>query len=165
MTNLLASQVALALERGKQTEALAFVDSVLDYCSEHENGKVFQSWDENIIRAIIAYHLAKKTLIVEYDDNGNIAGVFMWYLCDESDGWEFVKDWHPDKPNGDSVFLAFLFSSSTRAFKNLTLRLIAQEPDVLTKKLLGMRHRQQEENARRVTYTTKLFNKILKLKD
>jgi len=160
--NPVLNSAVAALESGNQLDFVAFVDRVVDYCIENENGKVFQDWDKETLRQLVAYHQAKGTLIVLSDKEQSIQGVFMWYNCDSDDRWSFVHNWEEDKPMGDAIFMAFLFASSLNAWKQLLLKFIEREPDCLTKKLLGVRLRRGEPT--RVNYTTKLFTKILKYK-
>lgn len=158
----LIEAVAL-LNSEDQPEFTSFVDKVTAYCIKMENGKVFDEWNETVIRQLVAYHFIKKTLIVLSNESAEIQGVFMWYNCDNDYEWSFVQEWKPDNLGGDSVFLAFLFASSTAAFRKLTLDLISKEPDVLHKYLIGCRNR----NGRsiRVDYDQKLLSRLLKLKD
>jgi len=135
------------------------MDEVVQFCKDHENGKVFDGWDEELIRLMVAYHWAKKTLIVHQDELGGIKGVFMWYNCNEEDGWHFINKWHPDREDGDSIFLAFLFAKDTPAFKELTLDFLNRCPEALEKKKLGLRYR--SGFPKRVTYDNRLFKKIL----
>jgi hypothetical protein len=160
--NAVLNSAVAALRSGEQPHFNAYVDSIVDYCIKNENGKVFQDWDKDTLRQLVAYHQAKGTLIVLADDETNIHGVFMWYNCNSDDHWSFVYNWNEDNPNGDAIFMAFLFASNTPAWKQMLLKFIEREPDCLTKKLLGVRHR--KGNPTRVEYTTKLFSKILKSK-
>ena len=112
--------------------------------------------DEDV-QLMVAYHIAKKTLIYVHED-GEIKGVFMWYNCNHDDNWNFVQDWTPDRPDGDSVFLAFLFSESTPYFKELT-ELFLESEDTADKRLLGIRYR--NGFPKRVEYKPELFKKIL----
>ena len=136
------------------------VQKIVRYCLLNENGKVFEDWDKEVIETMVTYHIVKKTIITKYDDKGDIIGVLMWYVCDNNDGWEFVKNWEEDKEDGDTIFLAFLFSDGIEVVKELVLDIIRQEPDILTKKIIGIRQRNGIPT--RVDYTLKLFNKILK---
>ena len=160
--NPVLNSAVAALESGNQLDFVVFVDRVVDYCIENENGKVFQDWDRETLRQLVAYHQAKGTLIVLSDREQEIKGVFMWYNCDSDDRWSFVHNWDEDKPNGDAIFMAFLFASHLDAWKQIVLKFIEREPDCLTKKLLGVRIRKGEPT--RVNYTTKLFTRILKSK-
>lgn len=160
--NPVLNSAVAALNSEAQSHFNEYVNSIVDYCIENENGKVFEDWDKETLRQLVAYHQAKGTLIALANDETNIQGVFMWYNCDSDDQWSFVYNWDKDKPNGDAIFMAFLFASSTSAWKQMLLKFIEREPDCLTKKLLGVRHR--KGNPTRVEYTTKLFSKILKSK-
>lgn len=163
VNNSILNSAVAALESGKQPTFVEFVDKVVDYCVKNENGKVFPDWDAKTLRQLVAYHQAKGTLIVLADESAEISGVFMWYNCDEDDGWSFVYNWDEDKPDGDAIFMAFLFASSTSAWKQMLLKFIEREPDVLSKKLLGVRIRKGVPT--KTTYTTNLFTRILKAKD
>ena len=157
--NPLLQSVQIALQNGTQANAISMMDEVVQFCKDHENGKVFDGWDEELIRLMVAYHWAKKTLIVHQDELGGIKGVFMWYNCNEEDGWHFINKWHPDREDGDSIFLAFLFAKDTPAFKELTLDFLNRCPEALEKKKLGLRYR--SGFPKRVTYDNRLFKKIL----
>jgi hypothetical protein len=159
--NPLLQSVQLALQNATQKDALRLIDEIVEFCIKHENGKVFDEWDEKLIRLMVAYHWAKGTLTTRYDAKGNLKGVFMWYNCNESDGWEFINNWESDREEGDSIFLAFLFAEDKQAFKDLTRDFLRKCPEAMEKKLLGLRYR--SEFPKRVTYTNKLFKKILEL--
>jgi len=157
--NLLAS-VQVALQDGNQPEAVREIDRIVDFCITHENGKVFDGWDRGTVQLMVAYHIAKNTLIyIQQDDE--IKGVFMWYNCNNDDNWNFVYDWIPDRPDGDSVFLAFLFSESTPFFKELTELFLKTGVNIEGKRLFGIRHR--NGFPKKVEYNQKLFKKILSL--
>ena len=85
--NPLLQSVQIALQNATQKEAIDFINKVVDFCVEHENGKVFPGWPEELIRLLVGYHMAKDTFIVEQDEEGNITGVGMWYNCDENADW------------------------------------------------------------------------------
>lgn len=157
--NPLLQSVQIALQNAEQKEALAFIDKVVDFCIAMENGKVLDGWPRDLIQLLVAYHMAKDTFIVEQDAEGTILGVFMWYNCDEEDDWLFVQNWEADNPDGDAIFMAFLFAIDTNTFKQLTHNFIIKCPEVMQKKLLGIRYRNSAPT--RVVYSTKLFNKIL----
>ena len=157
--NRLLQSVQVALENRTQRDALLAMDEVVDFCIEHENGKVFDGWDKELIRLMVAYHWAKKTIIVHYNNKDNIQGVFMWYNCNADDGWDFINNWEPDRENGDSIFLAFLFAESKDAFKQLTEDFLDRCPEALEKNKIGIRHR--SGFPKRVNYDNRLFKKIL----
>jgi hypothetical protein len=157
--NPLLQSVQLALQNATQNEALVYIDKVVDFCIEKENGKVLDGWPRDLIQLLVAYHMAKDTFISEQDAEGNILGVFMWYNCDEEDDWFFVQNWESDKENGNAIFMAFLFAEDSKSFKKLTHNFITQCPEVMQKKLLGIRYRQGAPT--KVVYSTALFNKIL----
>jgi len=149
----------LALTSGNQPELVTFVESVVDFCIKHENGKVLDGWPRNLIQLLVAYHMAKDTILIDTGEDEEIQGVYMWYNCNEDDDWSFIQSWLPDQKDGDAIFMAFLYAANNEAFKRLTANFILKCPEVTTKKLLGIRHRQGTPT--RVTYTPKLFNKIL----
>ena len=161
MNNHLLQSVQLALHNGSQAEAIELIDKVVDFCIEHENGKVLDGWPRDLIQILVAYHMAKDTILIDAGKDEEIQGVYMWYNCNEDDDWSFVQNWLPDPEDGDSIFMAFLYASNNEAFKRLTVNFILKCPEVTTKKLLGIRHRQGYPT--RITYTHKLFNKILEV--
>ena len=160
--NPILNSAVAALNSEKQPHFAAYVDRIVDYCIENENGKVFEDWDRETLRQLVAYHQAKETIIALWDNENNLQGVFMWYNCNEDDQWSFVYNWDEDKKDGDAIFMAFLFASNTSAWKQMVLKFIQIEPDCLTKKLLGVRLRKGSPT--RVKYSTKIFAKILKSK-
>ena len=157
--NRLLQSVQVALENRTQKNAILAMDEVVDFCIQHENGKVFQDWDQELIRLMVAYHWAKQTLIVHYNEDTSVRGVFMWYNCNEDDGWEFINNWEADREDGDSIFLAFLFAEGKDAFKQLTQDFVDKCPEVLTKNKIGLRYR--SGFPKRVNYDNRLFKKIL----
>lgn len=160
--NPLLDSVVLALQKGTQKEAIAQIDRVVAFCVKNESDKVFGGWGEDIIRLLVAYHWAKGTLLV-HETDGEVDGMFMWYRCNESDDWSFIHEWKPDRPDGDSLFLAFLQATSPRSFKELVLNLLHTEPAVFTHKLFGSRLRNGQST--RIVYTPKLFQKLLAIKE
>lgn len=161
--NELLNSAVATLNDTRNLDFINFVDKVTDYCIENENGKVFDSWDRETLRQLVAYHQFKGTLIVLSNADREIAGVFMWYNCDKDDGWSFVLNWDEDNKEGDSIFMAFLFASSTSAWKKMALTFIEKEPDCLHKQLMGSRHRKGQPT--KVYYTQKILSRILKTKD
>jgi hypothetical protein len=159
--NSLLKSVQVALQNAEQKEAIDFIDRVVDFCVEKENGKVLAGWPEDRIQLLIAYHIAKDTFIVDQDQEGNIQGVFMWYNCNEGDGWNFVQDWESDDLDGDAIFMAFIFAANTETFKKLTHNFIIKCPEVMQKQLLGIRYRNNKPT--QVKYTPELFNRILSI--
>ena len=159
--NPLLQSVQIALQNATQKEAIAFIDKVVDFCVEHENGKVLAGWPEDRIQLLIAYHLAKHTFLCEQDEEGNIKGVFMWYNCNKNDNWSLVQNWEADDPDGDTIFLAFLFADNTDTFKRMTQDFIIKCPEVMKKQLIGIRYRNHKPT--RVEYSPKLFNRILSI--
>jgi hypothetical protein len=135
------------------------VEKIVGYCIRKENGKVFDDWGEDIITTMVTYHMMKKTISVVYDGD-EVVGVHMWYNCNYEDGWDFIKNWEEDKPNGDTVFLAFLFADNKEAMRKLTIDLIEREPDVLTKNIISIR--QRNGGPERVEYSLKFLKKLLK---
>lgn len=160
--NQLAYAVALAIEKNNQVEMINLVDRVTDYCIENENGEVFDGWDREIIRIMIAYHIAKDTCIIDIGEDGTIHGVVMWYNCNSSDGWNFVKNWEMDRPYGDAIFIAFLFSDGPDSLKKLCANFIVREPSALRKQIIGLRYRKGVPH--KVKYRNSVFKKVLNLK-
>ena len=66
--NSLLQSVQIALQNAEQKEAIAFIDKVVDFCIEKENGKVLDGWPRDLIQLLVAYHMAKDTFIVEQYD-------------------------------------------------------------------------------------------------
>lgn len=161
--NELLNQAVATLNDSRNLDFINFVDKVTDYCIENENGKVFDDWNRETLRQLVAYHQFKGTLIVLSNADREVAGVFMWYNCNKDDGWSFVFNWEEDKKEGDAVFMAFLFASSTRAWKKMAINFIEKEPDCLCKQLIGSRHRKGQPT--KVYYTNKILSRILKLKN
>ena len=161
MNNPLLQSVQLALHNGSQAEAIELIDKVVDFCIAKENGKVLDGWPRDLIQLLVAYHMAKDTFIVEQDEDGKILGVFMWYNCDEDDDWFFIQNWTPDRGDGDSIFLAFIFAENNTAFKGITRQFIASCPEFAEKKLISIR--QKKGIPTRVSYSSNLFNKILSI--
>jgi len=159
--NPLLQSVQVALQNDTQTEAIDFMDRVVDFCINRENGKVLDGWPRDMIQLLVAYHIAKDTFISEQDAEGNIRGIYMWYNCNEEDDWMFVRNWIQDDPDGNAIFMAFVFSDNTKTFKQITNRFIAKCPEAMQKKLLGVRYRKHKPT--KVEYTTKLFKKILSI--
>ena len=161
--NELLNQAVAALNDSRNISLINFVDKVTDYCIENENGKVFDNWDRETLRQLVAYHQFKGTLLVFSNSEQEVVGVFMWYNCNKDDGWSFVLNWEEDDNNGDSIFMAFLFASSTRVWKEMLIRWIQREPDCLHKILIGSRHRKGQPT--KVYYTQKVFARVLKSKE
>lgn len=138
-----------------------FVLEILEYCNRRENGEVFHGWDAEVIKQVITYHLLKKTLLVHRDKDGKIDGVFMWYRCNSDDGWEFVRGWEPDRPDGDTLFMAFLFSDGKEVLKDMTAIWCNQHPEWKECQITGLRLRGGRPTP--VKYPHSLFQKILTL--
>ena len=113
------------------------------------------------MRLLVAYHIAKDTFIAEQDAEGNILGIFMWYNCNEDADWNFVQNWEADDPDGNAIFMAFLFADNTKTFKQITNNFISKCPEVMQKELLGVRYRKNKPT--KVKYTPELFNRILSI--
>jgi hypothetical protein len=161
--NELLNQAVATLNDSRNLDFINFVDKVTDYCIENENGKVFDDWNRETLRQLVAYHQFKGTLIVLSNADREVAGVFMWYNCNKDDGWSFVLNWEEDDKDGDAVFMAFLFASSQAAWKKMAINFIEKEPDCLHKQLIGSRHRKGQPT--KVYYTNKILSRILKLKN
>jgi hypothetical protein len=163
--NNLALEVAAAIKSRRQPTVVCLLEEVADFCMNEANFSVIGDWGREVVVQLVGYHMAKDTLTVIRDkDSGEVSGVNMWYLCNSTDGKDFLLNWEPDTPNGDTILLAFTFASNTSAFKQIALELIRKEPDVLTKKLKSLRTKGGEDGVL-VDYDLRLFNKILKLKD
>jgi len=160
--NPLLQSVIAALQSGAQKEAIAQIDRVVEFFLKNKNDKIFGSWGTDIIRLMVAYHWAKNTLIVSEKD-GEIDGVFMWYRCNANDGWEFVDEWKPDRPDGDAVFLAFLHCNNNDSLRRGVLNFIEMVPDVFSLKLFAFRVKNKKPTL--VTYSPKLFQKLLTIKE
>lgn len=161
VNNSLVHSVAKSLTSGNQPEVINLVSKVADFCIENENGEVFAGWEKETIELMIAYHLAKGTCIIDMDDSG-VHGIVMWYNCDYDDSWEFVTSWTEDKPEGDSIFIAFLFSDSSNTLKKMCATLVWNEPNVLTKRIIGLRYRNGVPT--KVDYPNSVFRRVLNLK-
>tara|TARA_R110002020_G_scaffold231146_7_gene442281 strand:+ start:7723 stop:8190 length:468 start_codon:yes stop_codon:yes gene_type:complete len=135
------------------------IEDIVGYCLRKENGKVFKGMDKDTITTMVTYHMFKKTISVIYEDK-KVVGVHMWYNCDYTDDWTFVENWEEDKKDGDTIWLAFLFGDSNEVMKELILDFIKKEPDVLTKKLVAIREKQNIPT--RIDVSRKYFSKILK---
>ena len=135
------------------------VEDIVGYCLRKENGKVFEGMEEDTITTMVTYHMFKKTISVIYEDK-KVVGVHMWYNCDYTDDWTFVENWEEDKKDGDTIWLAFLFGDSNEVMKELILDFIKKEPDVLAKKLVAIREKQNIPT--RIDVSRKYFSKILK---
>ena len=157
--NQLLQSVQLALQSATQTEALAYIDKVTDFCIEQENGRVLPDWPRKSIRLLVAYHLAKDTITVVHDADGDVAGTMVWYRCNDDDGDSFFLNWEADREDGNAIFGALLFAKNTETFKEIFRSFTAKCPEVAYKKFIGLRRRAGGE--RRVEYPTKFFNKIL----
>ena len=161
--NPLLQSVQLAVQNATQKEALVFIDKVVDFCIEGQNSEVLKGWSEDTIRLLVAYHISKGTFLHTESKDAEITGVLMWYNCNYEDNWKFVEEWHLDDKNGDTVFLAFMWASNTKDFKRLIMNLIVNEPTVLSKKLTSLRTKNKQPT--KIDYSTKVFAKILSLKD
>ena len=135
------------------------VQKITKYCIDRENGKVFRNETEETIQTIVFYHIAKNTIIVEKDEDNNVKGVFMWYNCDYDDGWDFICNWEEDKPEGDTILIAYFFADNIKYIKRGIEKLLQKEPNVLTKKLTGYRLRQF--NPQKVDFPNRVFDKFL----
>jgi len=157
--NPLLQSVQIALQNAEKKEAIDFINQVVDFCVEHENGKVLAGWPEDLIQLLVGYHIAKDTFIVEQDEEGRIEGLGMWYNCDENADWDFIKNWEPDDKDANGIFIGFLHATSTELFKKITRKFLEVCPEAMHKKIIMMRHRSHV--SKRVESNYKLFNKIL----
>ena len=159
MNNPLLQSVQLALHNGAQAEAIELIDKVVDFCIEHENGKVLDGATKDYIQTLVAYHIAKDTITLESDASGNISGVFMWYNCNEDEVLSQLNEWKPDRKDGDTVLMASIFAKDKQTFKKIIHNFIIKCPEVSYKKLRAVRYKSGVQQVR--SYTTKLFRKIL----
>ena len=157
--NPLLQSVQLALQSATQTEALAYIDKVADFCIEQENGRVLPDWPRESIRLLVAYHMAKDTITVVHDADGDVAGTMVWYRCNDDDDDSFFLNWEADREDGNAVLTALLFAKDNNTFKQIIRNFISKCPEVTYKKIMGFRYRSGVNT--RVDYTFKLFNKIL----
>ncbi len=159
-TNRLLQSVQVALENKTQRSAILAMDEVADYCIKNVNEKLFKDWSQEMIRLMVAYHWAKKTLIVSYDEGNHVNGLFMWYNCNEDDGWDFITNWEEDKEDGDAIFLAFISADSMDIVKENMNRFVSMQPDLLSKKLIAFRLKNGIHT--KMNYNNRIFKKILK---
>jgi hypothetical protein len=74
MNNPLLQSVQLALHNGAQAEAIELIDKVVDFCIKHENGKVLDGWPRDLIQLLVAYHMAKDTILIDLEQDEEITG-------------------------------------------------------------------------------------------
>jgi hypothetical protein len=72
--NPLLQSVQLALHNGAQAEAIELIDKVVDFCIKHENGKVLDGWPRDLIQLLVAYHMAKDTILIDLEQDEEITG-------------------------------------------------------------------------------------------
>ena len=132
------------------------VEKIVGYCIRKENGKVFDDWGEDIITTMVTYHMMKKTISV-IKDGDEVVGVHMWYNCNYDDGWDFIKNWEEDKPNGDTVFLAFLFADNKEAMSTATGATLTNEVRIVYDDTL--------ETGHLVTLINRIRDKILEVEE
>ena len=159
MTNPLLQSVQLALQNATQKEALLYINKLVSFCIERENGKVLSEWPKELIQLLIAYHIAKNTIIIEKEGD-KITGLGMWYNCNENAGLSFIDTWEPDT-DGNAIFIGFLNAVDTKTFKRITERFIEVCPDALHKKIIMLRLKRGITT--RIETNSRLFNKILKI--
>tara|TARA_R110000772_G_scaffold85176_1_gene179220 strand:+ start:78 stop:560 length:483 start_codon:yes stop_codon:yes gene_type:complete len=157
--NPLLQSVQVALQNAEQKEAIDFINKVVDFCIEHENGKVLAGWPEDLIQLLIAYHIAKGTFVVKQDERGEIEGLCMWYNCDEKADYSFIDNWEMDDKDAGGILIGFLHATNTEVLKEITRKGLEVCPEAMQKKLIMMRHRSGA--MKRVESNYKLFNKIL----
>ena len=163
MVNQLLQSVLLSLESGKQKSIIAFVEDVVAFMCNEKNNSVLDDWEPEALRQLVAYHLAKGTLIVSSDGEGNIAGVLMWYRCNDTDDWSMITEWKEDRTQYNALFLAFLYADSKKAFQEMARRVMQMEPEWESKSLIGLRAKNGNQPTR-MDYPKTLFKKILQLK-
>ena len=84
----------------------------------------------------------------------------MWYNCNTTDQWEFIKNWEEDKKDGDAIMLGFLKANNMNTVKVALLELIKLEPSVLHKQLTSIR--KKGGSPRFIKYKNNFLKKILK---
>ena len=156
--NPILQSVQIAIKDGTQVEAIAYIDKLVDFCIANENGRVLPNWSRELIQLLVAYHMAKDTIIVEQDTNDEVEGLVMWYNCDEDADESLINQWEPDKKEGNAIFIGFLNAINTSAFKSMNRKFLALCPEAMHKKIIMMRHRLGVPT--RVQSTHKLFTKI-----
>ena len=63
--NELLNNAVATLNDTRNLEFINFVDKVTDYCIENENGKVFDSWDRETLRQLVAVsNVGKSTYVL-----------------------------------------------------------------------------------------------------
>ena len=62
--NQLLNKAVALLYSEDCSEFTSYINKIAEYCIENENGKVFDEWNEETIRQLIAYHYIKETLVV-----------------------------------------------------------------------------------------------------
>ena len=157
--NPLLQSVQLALQNATQKESLSYIDKVVEFCIEQENGKVLEDAPKEYIRLLVAYNMAKDTIVVEHDKNKNVTGLMVWYKCNEDDGDSFFLNWEADKEDGNAIFGALLFAKDTKTFQSIFKNFISKCPEVKQKQFMGLRYRSGVKTL--VKYTNKFFDKIL----
>jgi U3 small nucleolar ribonucleoprotein component len=157
--NPLLQSVQLALQNATQKESLSYIDKVVEFCIEQENGKVLEDAPKEYIRLLVAYNMAKDTIVVEHDENENVTGLMVWYKCNEDDGDSFFLNWEADKEDGNAIFGALLFAKDTKTFQSIFKNFISKCPEVKQKQFMGLRYRSGVKTL--VKYTNKFFDKIL----
>tara|TARA_R110002051_G_scaffold154782_3_gene226959 strand:+ start:14732 stop:15367 length:636 start_codon:yes stop_codon:yes gene_type:complete len=156
---LQAGHVASFLEKKEiPTHLVELFDRLYDFIySTPENVEVVHNFDPEVVRLLIAYHYLKGTL-VWHSTEGEIDGLLMWYRCQDWT-WDDIIAWKPDDKDGDSFFLAFLWSKPG-GMRGLCLQLIAKVPEVITHRLLGLR--EKKDGPRLIEWSQKLLVRVLK---
>ena len=133
------------------------VKKIADYCLKNEDN----AWTRDTVELLISYHIAKKTIIIIYNDKHDIICVFMWYNCNTTDKWDFIKNWEEDKKDGDAIMLGFLKADNMNIVKAGLLELIKLEPDILHKQLTSIR--KKGGLPRFIKYKNNFLKKLLKI--
>jgi len=129
---------------------------IVEYVSKDENNL----WGKDVVELLVCYHIFKKTIITIYNDNHDIICVFMWYNCNTTDGWDFIKNWEEDKKDGDAIMLGFLKADNMNIVKGGILELVKIEPNFLHKQLTAIRKKGKEP--RLIKYKNNFLHKLLK---
>ena len=159
-----AGEVRAAINSGQMRwEDQLLLAELYKYVVFAENGKVFQNFEEETIRTILAHRLHKRRLLFHRDDQGEIDGLAAWYRFDPDWDWAKIRNWEEDIEDGGEIVVAFLFADNKKSLRQMCLRFIAREPDCLRVQLSGIRRRGVNRVPRRVLYTPAIMAKILKM--
>lgn len=158
-----AAQAAAVLQRGDVPfEIRAFLHEAYQFAHTSENGKVFFGFSEEAIKTILLDRFRAGRLCLHRGPDKRINGLFAWYRFNK--GWTFgdLTRWKDDDPNGDEIFLAYVFSDNKAVTKALTLKFIEREPDCLHLLLSGIRQKGPSHVPTRVEYPQKFLTRLIK---